>query len=372
MLSSELETKNTMMKTLYTLLAILITSHLSAQTPSGIEAAEYDPSGERWFVSCGSSTLLSTSDLGESWDYFGSANASHGMEVMNGALFTIYNNQIFAYDLNTAELLGTESITGAGFLNGMGNDGNGTLIVSDFSSGRILKIDASSPDNMSSSTLVGNTGTTPNGVVIDVANGRAVVVNWGGNADILAVDIESGSVTTLVDGSGLSNCDGIDMDADGNYYISSWSPTRITKYNSDFTESETVVSSGLSSPADISFDEAHNILGVANSGSDQVTFHEFSGAKTQNLNLHEDLDIELFGNEFIFNLSLGESYTLQAYSLDGKLLGLTSVSLPAGNSRVSLDRLPEGFSHAALVHINSESDALNSSVKTFKLGLRQP
>ena len=141
-LSSELETKNTMIKTLYTLLAILITSHLSAQTPSGIEAAEYDPIGERWFVSCGSSTLLSTSDLGESWDYFGNANASYGMEVMNGALFVIYNNQIFAYDLNTAELLGTESITGADFLNGMGNDGNGTLIISDFSTGRIIKIDS--------------------------------------------------------------------------------------------------------------------------------------------------------------------------------------------------------------------------------------
>ena len=360
-----------MMKILYTLFALLFASTLSAQTPSGIESAEYDPSGERWFVSCGSSTLLSTSDMGDSWDFFGSANASYGMEVMNGALFVIQSNQVYAYDLNTAELLGMVSVAGAGFLNGMGSDGNGTLIISDFSTGRILKINASDPANMSTSTLVGNTGSTPNGVVVDVANGRAVVVNWGGNSDILAIDIESGAVTTLVNGSGLGNCDGIDMDSEENYYISSWSPTRITKYNSDFTESEIVVSSGLSSPADISFDEVNNILGVANSGSDQVTFHYFSGANTQNTDIHEDLEVELNGNEFIFNLSLGDRFTFSSYSLEGKLLDVSSVSLPAGKSSVLLDRLPEGFSKAALVHISRDSDTGNSAVKTFKLGLRQ-
>lgn len=360
-----------MMKTLYTLFALLFTSTLSAQSPSGIESAEYDPSGERWFVSCGSSTLLSTSDMGDSWDFFGSANASYGMEVMNGALFVIQSNQVYAYDLNTAELLGMVSIAGAGFLNGMGSDGNGTLIISDFSTGRILKIDASDPANMSTSTLVGNTGSTPNGVVIDVANGRAVVVNWGGNSDILAIDIESGAVTTLVNGSGLGNCDGIDMDSEGNYYISSWSPTRITKYNSDFTESEIVVSSGLSSPADISFDEANNILGVANSGSDQVTFHYFSGASTQSTDIQEGLEVEFNGNEFIFNLSLGDRFTFTAYTLDGKLLEASFMSLPSGKSSVLLDRLPEGFSKAALVHISRDSATGNSAVKTFKLGLHQ-
>ena len=360
-----------MMKTLYTLLAILFASTLAAQTPSGIESAEYDPSGERWFVSCGTSTILSTSDMGDSWDFFGSGNASYGMEVMNGALFVIHNNKVYAYDLITAELLGMETIVGAEFLNGMGSDGNGTLIISDFYSGRILKIDASDPVNMSTSTLVGNTGSTPNGVVVDVENGRAVVVNWGVNSDILAVDIESGVVTTLVNGSGLGNCDGIDMDSEGNYYISSWNPTRITKYNSDFTESEIVVSSGLSSPADISFDEVNNILGVANSGSNQVTFHYISGANTQNINILEDLDVELNGNEFIFNLSLGDRFTFTAYTLEGKLLAVSSVSLPAGKSTVLLDRLPEGFSKAALVHISKDSDIGNSADKTFKLGLHQ-
>ena len=385
MLSSEPVTKNKIMKNLFTLSTLslalclgilsffssLTTTTISAQTPSGIESVEHDPEGERWFVSCGSSTILSTSDLGSSWEYFGSANASYGMEVMNGALFVIYNNQVHAYDLATAELLGQESITGASFLNGMGSDSNGTLIVSDFSAGRIIKIEASDPSNMESSTLMGNTGTTPNGVVVDVANNRAVIVNWGGNADILAIDIESGLMTTVVNGSGLGYCDGIDIDSDGNFYVSSWSPERITKYNSDFTESETVVSSGLSDPADISFDETNNILGVANSGSSQVTFHDFSGAGVDSpelplVELVEEIAIKLVANEFIFNLSQGKEFTMTSYTLDGKLLDSLDMSFPSGKSRMALSRLPEAFSKAAIIYIESGEFS-----QTFKLGLRQ-
>ena len=343
----------------------LTTTTISAQTPSGIESVEYDPEGERWFVSCGSSTILSTSDLGSSWEYFGSANASYGMEVMNGTLFVIHSNKVYSYDLETAEQLEVLSIAGASFLNGMGSDSNGTLIVSDFSAGRILKIDATDPSNMSSSTLVGNIGSSPNGVVVDVANGRAVIVNWGGNADILAVDIENGAVTTLVNGSGLGNCDGIDMDSDGNYYVSSWSPAIITQYNSDFTDSQTVVSSGLSNPADISYDVVNHILGVANSGSNQVTFHdmtELSGI----IENSEEFQVEFSANEFIFNLTQGKEFTMTSYTLDGKLLDSLNMSFPSGKSRMALSRLPEAFSKADIIYIESGGFS-----KTFKLGLRQ-
>ena len=133
------------MKNLYLLGAIALQTVVLAQTPSNIEAVEYEPVGNRWFVSNGSNTLLVTSDAGESWDYFGSANASYGMEVMNGVLYVIHQNQIFAYNVDTAELLGSTSVTGAGFLNGMGSNGEGILVVSDYSNGRIIKVDATDP-----------------------------------------------------------------------------------------------------------------------------------------------------------------------------------------------------------------------------------
>jgi hypothetical protein len=362
--------KNNLMKTILTaLIAVLIATPTLAQTPSNIEAVEYDPNGSQWFVSCGSSTMLSTSDLGDSWEYFGNANATHGMEVMGEVLFVLDNNLIRAYDLNTAEQIGTASVAGASFLNGMGNDGNGILIVSDFSSGRILKVDATDPADMSVSTLVGNTGTTPNGIVVDTENGRAVIVNWGGNADILAVDLESGALTTIVNGTGLGNCDGIDMDSDGRYYVSSWSPNRITRFSNDFSQTETVVSSGLSSPADISFDETNHILGVANSGSDQVTFHQFE-AEVNGVDIIDSnvsSDVELLENNLVFQVAQPGNYNISAFTISGKLLDSMAIDIPAGTTNVSLERLPRMMQNAAVIHVSGTD--LDQS---FKLGLRQP
>jgi hypothetical protein len=358
------------MKTLLSaLIAVLIATPTLAQTPSNIEAVEYDPNGSQWFVSCGASTMLSTSDLGDTWEYFGSAHATHGMEVMGNVLFVLDNNLIRAYDINTADQIGSASVIGAGFLNGMGNDGNGMLIISDFYTGRILKVDATDPADMIVSTLVGNTGTTPNGIVVDTENGRAVIVNWGGNADILAVDLETGAVTTLVNGTGLGNCDGIDMDSDGRYYVSSWIPNRITRFSNDFSQTETVVSSGLNSPADISFDETNHILGVANSGSDQVTFHQFEAEiiGVDIIDSNEESEVALIGNNLAFEVSQPGNYNISAFTLSGKLLDSMDIDIPAGKTNVSLDRLPRMMHNAAIIQVNGiDID------KSFKLGLRQP
>ena len=103
-------------------------------------------------------------------------------------------------------------------------------MVSDFSAGRLLQIDVSDPTNMVATTLVSNTGTTPNGVTIQ--DGVATVVNWYGNADIFQVDLATGEFTTLIDGTGLGNCDGVDW-ANGSLIVSSWNPQRITRFSPD-------------------------------------------------------------------------------------------------------------------------------------------
>ena len=139
-----------------------------AQELSSVEAAEYESNSDRWLVSNGSSILV-TDDLGETWTALGSGGATHGMEVLGSTLFAIQSNVIRAYDVVSGEQIGSLSPTGVGFLNGMGSestDAGDILIVSDFSSGRILKVDVSDPANMTYSTLVADTGTTPNGVTV--------------------------------------------------------------------------------------------------------------------------------------------------------------------------------------------------------------
>ena len=308
---------------------------LAAQTPTAIEAVEYDPLGDRWLVSNGSS-LLATDGPGGAYTYLGSAQASHGMEVVDGMLVAIGNNVVRAYELNGGTLLGSLVIPGANFLNGMGSM-TGGVVVSDFGNGRIHHIDVSDPGAMVA-TLLATLPGSPNGVVVEPAAGRAVVVSWGSNADIFGVDLETGAVTTLVDGSGLGNLDGIDIDLEGNFYVSSWSPARITRFSNDFSQQETVVSTGLASPADISYALALDTLGVANSGNDVVTWHGFA-PETNAIGTAPTpgpTTVRWTGNGLTLEGSMAGTWTFRAYTLDGRCVATTEWSLPAGT--VCMDR----------------------------------
>ena len=90
------------MKPFFFLACMAFSLLAQGQTLNGIEAVEYDPQNNRWFVSNGSS-LLVTSDQGDSWDFFGEAQASHGMEVMGDVLYAVGFNVIRAYNLNNAD-----------------------------------------------------------------------------------------------------------------------------------------------------------------------------------------------------------------------------------------------------------------------------
>lgn len=319
---------------------LFVTSTLGvAQTPSNIEAAEYDSSENRWFIS-NNTSLLETSDGGTSYSYFGDATASHGMEVIDGHLFALGNNVIRAYDLESAELIGSHSIPGAGFLNGMGSRTQ-ELVVSDFSNGRLHRVDISDPANMTSSVLIANTGTTPNGVVIDEANDRAIVVNWGGSASIIAVDLTTEVQSTVVANTGLGNLDGVDMDGQGRFYVSSWSPARITRYSNDFGVSESVVQgagSGLANPADISYSIETDTLGVANSGNGTPSFHSF-GATSSIPQTEAKESVQWNGQQLSLESHLAGQWSLSSFSLSGQLLAFKMLELPSARVQISPERL---------------------------------
>ena len=319
---------------------LVICASSSAQTPSNIEAAEYDSEGDRWFIS-NNSSLLETSDGGSSYAYFGSATATHGMETLDGHLFALGNNVIRAYNLETAQLVGSHSIPGAAFLNGMGSR-TGELVVSDFSSGKLHRVNVSDPTNMYSTILINNTGTTPNGVVIDEANDRAVIVNWGSSAPILAVDLSTEELSTVVANTGLGNLDGIDMDGEGRFYVSSWSPARITRYSNDFSTSESVVQgagSGLANPADISYSVETDTLGVANSGNGTPSFH-FFGSTNDIGSLPESNDSVVWdGQQLRMECHIAGDWNLSAYSATGQLVNHQQLALPAVPVTVTPERL---------------------------------
>ena len=338
-------------------LAVLGAGTLFAQTPSSVEAAEYEPNSDRWLVSNGSSILI-TADEGASWSTFGNGGATHGMEVLGSTLFAIQSNVIRAYDVVTGNELGSVAPAGAGFLNGMGSESNAegdVLVVSDFLSGRLLKVDVSDPADMVATTLVENTGTTPNGITIQ--DGVATIVNWYGNANILQVDLATGEMTTLIAGTGLGNCDGVDW-ANGSLIVSSWNPQRITRFSPDpdmpgeWTAETVVEGSPLSDPADLSVNTIGDRFAVACSGNNTVYFGDLETPSNLQPIALPEAGASLHAEGIVLEAGQAGTWTVRGLDLNGRLLGTTSEWPHAASAATwTWDQLGTWAAGAALLDI---------------------
>ena len=241
------------------------------------------------------------------------------------------------------------------------------LVVSDFSSGKLLKIDVSDPTNMSSSVLVANTGTTPNGVT--VKNDVATVVNWGSNADILQVDVATGAMTTLIDGTGLGNCDGVDW-AGESLVVSSWSPNRVTLFipepdlPGEWTQEALTTAFEVSSPADLSVNASGDLFAVACSGDNTVFF----GTLPEPSNL---IQVTLPSAEAAFSatgleLHSNDAGTWQVQGTDaaGKLLGRWESTQSSGTSLHSWEEMGPWTRRAVLWQVTFDGVGVASRWST--------
>jgi DNA-binding beta-propeller fold protein YncE len=239
---------------------------------SGPESVEYDPVGDRYFVSNTQINTIKVLEQDGTVANFvtGMPNAPYGLEIMGEVLYAATGNGIRGYDLATGTQVFSRAL-GATFPNGITTDGE-FIYVTDFTGQRIFKVDVA---NDSHTTLVASTGGTPNGIVFDPVGDRLVVVFWGTNAPIKAYDRTTGASTTLVAGTGLGNIDGVTIDCHGNFITSSWSPARITRWDPTFASPGVNMNvSPLGNPADIDFDAVNQRICIPNSSAGTVTFHE--------------------------------------------------------------------------------------------------
>ena len=261
--------------TFFLLACICSSLVFQAQNLQTIESIEYDPIQGRFLVSNSNSVVHVDGDGNGVSTLPSPLAAAYGMEIFDNHLFAIHSNRVKVFDLATNTLVQNVNITGAGFLNGMASDGVARVWVTDFSTKKIHQIDFTDLANPVTTLLSNNTTTTPNGIVYDEANNRLVFVAWGSNAPIKALDLTDNTITTLVTTT-LGNCDGIDKDGLGNYFVASWSPNRITKYSPDFSVSEIItVAGGLSSAADICYANEIDTLAIPNSGNTTVVYVGF-------------------------------------------------------------------------------------------------
>lgn len=299
------------------------------------ESAEYDAANERWLISNGDNII---SDDGQgNKKVFSESSASYGMEVMGGFVYGLSPSSLVCVDLTTEEEVFRLQVAGAGFLNGLTNDGQGVLYATDFGNKRIYKIDVTDSSNPTFEILISDTEQTPNGILYEAANNRLLYTTWESNAKVKSVDLASLDQQVLVS-TGLGQIDGIDDDSRGNYYLSSWNPDAITRYNSDFTSSEIIATPTLDSPADIGYSQDLDILAIPM--GDEVIFVEVEPTSIQDLD--DDLQMEIIGNPVTeycvvqVNLARESDLTFTITDQRGTVVSAIMVNAAAGESFVQL------------------------------------
>lgn len=225
------------------------------------ESVEYDPVGDRYFVSNLSSQLIRYRDqAGTVTTLVDVGDAPYGLELLGDTLYACVGGSVKGFSTSDGTLVFDLDLN-ASFLNGITTDGS-FLYVTDFGSSRIYKVD---PVGNSYETLVSNTNGTPNGIVWDPVGERLVVVFWNANAPIKGYDRETGAAQTLVANTGLGNIDGITIDCLGNFLVASWSPDRISRFEPTFTQPAVDLGiAGLNNPADIDFDTVNDRVCIPN------------------------------------------------------------------------------------------------------------
>lgn len=292
-----------------------------AQSYSAPESVEYDAANNRYLVACnGSTNSIQQVVPGNAPTLFtSSVNGPYGIEILGSKLWVCDGGRIKSYNLSNAALVDNINVNGT-FLNGITSDGDHFLFVSDFSAKKIYRVNTNTGAFY---TMVANTVTSPNGMWYDGANNRVLFVNWGSNAPVKAISLVDSSVTTVVTTS-QTNCDGIGRDAAGNYYISSWNPQAVYKYNSSFGSPTSVVSSGLSNPADIFYNTANDTIAVPNSSNNTVTFH-YVGTTVSMDELKADDAVRAYPNPvnnstiFQYSVSTPSKVQLMVYSVTSGL-----------------------------------------------------
>ncbi len=249
-------------------LLLLVSGQVFSQAYSGPESAEYDYANNRWLIANTSSHEVLARNGSGVLSVFASGLVSgpYGIEIAGNVLYCCSGASVKGYDLTTGANVFNLNV-GATFLNGLAHDNSGNLYATDFTAKKIYKIVIAAS---TFSVIATGLAQSPNGIIYDQPNNRCIFVNWGANAPIKAIDLNTFNVTTLVT-TAYSNCDGIARDAAGNYYVSVWGSQSVVRFDSAFAN-PTPIATGLSNPADVFVNTSANMLAIPNSGNNTVSF----------------------------------------------------------------------------------------------------
>ncbi len=332
---------------------LLAATFLKAQVNyNAPESVVYDAPRSRYLVSNAGDGSIIARNLNGDLNYFnqGSSSGMRGITIYNNKLYAAANEGVIEYNLTNGQKTNIVEITDKLFLNDIIADDNSNLYVSDTDAHKIYRVNLST---MIAEIFIEMGTDSPNGLFYDKANNRLIVVLWEINARILAVDLNTKAITTIRT-TNFSNCDGITIDQNGNYYISEWGHNTVQRFNNTFSDTPEVVANGYNGPADIYFDQINNILAIPNMDGNNVDFKQiqFTDVGSSVNSLPESFVLyQNYPNPFNpttvigYQLPVSNHVTLEVYDLLGREVAtLVNEEKAPGNYEVKFDasKLPSG------------------------------
>ena len=233
------------------------------------ESAAFDTVSNRYFISNQGSGTIVQVDSNWNYSYFSTGlTTPKGLKILGDTLFVAASTDaLLGFDLNTGERIVNVQFPGQVDLNDIEADTAGNIYVSDPQGNQVHKLRLS---DLSPSTIV--TGITmANGLLFDEVHNRLLVCQWIQNSPISAIDLETYSVTPVVN-DGLDLLDGLTEDNEGNIYVSSFGMDNIYKYDANLHSPPEVASENHIDPGDIFYNKRDDILVVPNVNGNSVDF----------------------------------------------------------------------------------------------------
>ncbi|MFK7773641.1 MAG: T9SS type A sorting domain-containing protein [Saprospiraceae bacterium] len=197
------------------------------------------------------------------------------------------------------------------------------VLISNLNSGRITRYHADSGDYISN-FATGLGGPTR----MKIRNDTLYVLQWNGNGKVMRFTLEGIALGAFTD-TGVPRSIGLDWDAEGNLYVSSYGqtspsiPTLVRKYDTQgIDQGNFIGSTNLAGPTNIWFDPSGNgDLLVSDYNSNRIKRFNSSGAYLNDfitgLNLPEGVDFDSEGNIYIGN---GGTDAVKKYTSDGQFI----------------------------------------------------
>ncbi len=182
-------------------------------------------------------------------------NAPKGLLISGGILYVSDIDHVRGFDKETGKAGAVVDLRKfkARFLNDLAADGGGNIYVTDMTTNRVFKIEPSNGYKVSMLVNDARLG-SPNGIRFHAKSGKLAVVSYA-TGRIFWMDL-SGAFEKYMEIS-FSSLDGVDFDARGRMYVSSFGGGKIYRIGEKRVK---VIKSGLESPADISLDTKNRLI----------------------------------------------------------------------------------------------------------------